>query len=425
MVLVPAHLTVPEVTDSGDDWVTYAHDQMRSGYQPQDTGITPSNVSTLQLNWTANVAGGVVSSPIVTGGSVFIAGLGGAVTAFGTNDGRIQWSTQLNREIRMTPAFSGGVLFVGTHTYPGVLAALDAKTGAIRWQATVPGSDRGEPVVAGGAVYEGMAGGDPPTCFQGGIYAYNIQTGAQLWSWFVDPFAGDGGSVWGPISFDGTDLIFGTGNTCKKILGTGDAVVRLSQSGVMAWADPTSDSRSDNDVGGGVLLSGNHAFFTSKNGLYYDADAVTGNIGSKMPLGGITGYGGIGNPTTDGSVIAVSAGYLSDPTVNPTAPGGKLVGLNAAGNQLWSIPTQQPVFAYVAFTKGIAFATLDNKIVALDPQSGRILWSYTASAYFYGGPVVVPSGVYAVDTAGDVYAFDLSNGAASGDSRSRIPRARP
>jgi len=59
----------------------------------------------------------------------------------------------------------------------------------------------------------------------------------------------------------------------------------------------------------------------------------------------------------------------------------------------------------VALNAGIAYATLDSTVQALDERTGPVLWSYPAKAMFYPSPVVVPSEIYAADRGGNVYAF--------------------
>jgi hypothetical protein len=60
-------LTVPYTLGaSGDDWTTFAHDQLRSGYQAQSIGVTALNVGLLRLKWTAHLGAPFYSSPLST-----------------------------------------------------------------------------------------------------------------------------------------------------------------------------------------------------------------------------------------------------------------------------------------------------------------------------------------------------------------------
>jgi outer membrane protein assembly factor BamB len=80
--------------------------------------------------------------------------------------------------------------------------------------------------------------------------------------------------------------------------------------------------------------------------------------------------------------------------------------LDPTGAILWQVKSNYAYVGSVALNAGIAYATLDSTVQALDERSGSILWSYPAKAMFYASPVVVPSGIYAVDRGGNVYAFN-------------------
>ena len=402
-----AALTVPAMqTITGDDWTTYAHDAVRSGYQPQSIGVTALNVSALHLKWQTSLGINISASPLVVGGAVYVVDQNGMVTALDVASGAIRWQTALGGSVAMTPAIDGTTLIVGTHDIPSRLVALDTGSGQVKWSSPFAGPIRGEPLITGGLVVIGTAGGDPGLCLQGGAFGVDESTGAVRWKWLVSPKAANGGSVWSPISFDGTNLFFGTGNTCtEQSVGAANSLVSLTLSGTLRWQHNAADPIVDDDFGGGVLLDNGVAYATNKNGEFLALNAATGTTIVNEPLSTLNGYGGIGTPSTDGNVIVASAGYQSDPTVVKTNPGGMIVGLDAAGAVLWRVKSNNAYVGYVALNSGIAFATLDSNVEALDERNGSLLWSYPAAARFYGSPVVVPSGVYAADLSGNVYAF--------------------
>ncbi|MGH7709245.1 MAG: PQQ-binding-like beta-propeller repeat protein, partial [Vulcanimicrobiaceae bacterium] len=407
-----AHLALaqPQLAPAGppaDDWTTFAHDQMRTGFQAQPTGITVANVGQLAPRWVLHTGEPTSASPLVSGGRVYIASQSGTVRALDVLSGTLIWQTNVGGSIVMTPTLADGKLFVGTHDSPATFAALDAATGAVQWRVSRPGVFRSEPAVEGGLVVEGLAGGDPPDCVQGGVFAFDENTGAVRWSWQTSPNANDGGAVWSPISFDGNALYFGTGNTCTKPTANANAIVSVDLAGSLRWAVTGAASISDDDFGGGVLLDDDDAFATGKNAQVYELNAATGSVDWQAPLGAVDGYGGIGTPTTDGTMLIASTGDLADPTVNPV-PGGKLLAYDDLGNVRWSVASLVPVAGYAALAGGIAFADLDNAVVALDVNTGAKLWSAAGPSPFYASPAIVPSGLYVVDTAGNVTAYGLT-----------------
>ena len=392
---------------AADDWSTFAHDQLRSGFQPQSTGIAKANVARLALRWLYQTGDGLQASPLVAGSRVYVASQRGEVRALDTRTGRLLWQTPTGATIAMTPALADGLLFVGDHRAPGAFMALDATSGKRLWQTFFAGGVRSEPVVAGGVVYEGETGGDGPACHHAALHALRERTGAELWRWYVDPHEHQGGSIWSPLSYDAGRVLFGTGNACESGIDTANAIVALDRSGRRLWSVRTADSIVDSDVGGGTLVLHGQAIVSSKNGNLYAVDEASGRVNWTTALGGVPGYGGFGTATTDGKTIVASAGFTSDPRTAAGPPGGALVGLNRDGQILWTVRTANPIDGAAAIANGIAFTPLDAAFVALDLRTGAKLWSYPAGQTSYPSPAVVPSGVYFANNGGEVFAFDI------------------
>jgi polyvinyl alcohol dehydrogenase (cytochrome) len=419
-------ITAPAPTPSGapvDDWTTYAHDYKRTGYQPQTLSVTKANVGSMKLRWQYAVGAEVIASPIVAGGLVYIEGLDGSINALDAQTGTLTWKQNLGgKGIAMTPTLADGKLFVGTHSQSGdVFSALDAATGNIVWTVTVGNSCiRGEPVVVNGRVIEGMSCGDPPSCSDGGVNAYDENTGTLIWSWKTTSVPTNGGGQWSPISYDGQKLYFGTGNVCKTKEATADAVVSMQLAGTLNWSFQPVNPFTDDDFGGGAMINNGQVFIADKNGFFYDLDAASGQQIWGTQLTTTDGYGPIGTATTDGAVLVMTMGYKSDPTKTVGPPGGGLAGLDPSGKILWQIRTLYGVAGYAAIANGIAFVNLDSSVTALDPETGTKLWSHAGPDVFYASPAIVPSGLYAADQGGNVYAFSLPASTASRSRRSAI-----
>jgi len=387
-----------------DDWTMYAHDAFRTAYQPQDVGIERATLAKLKLAWHVRLPGPVKSSPLIAGGSAYFVTRTGTVVALVAKTGARRWTITVANgdDIAMTPTLAGGKLYVGTQS--GTFAALDAKSGKLLWKVVLPGVMRGEPVVVGDEVIEGQAGGDGPACVRGGINAFDVRTGTVTWTWNVSERTDDGGSVWSPLTYDGRRLIFGTGNTCHHPARAADALVSMSLNGALQWLYTTSDSRNDVDLGGATQLYGNVAIVTSKDATIYAIDARNGKPIARRRLPTATmGFGGIGAPSTDGTTLVVTGGSSASPEVPHVK--GTLVGFDRNLNVKWTIRTPFPMWGYVAIADGLGFTTFAKKLVIIDPGTGNVLWSARLSTNSYASPAVVPSGVYAVDLAGDAYAF--------------------
>jgi outer membrane protein assembly factor BamB len=425
-----------------DTWTTFAHDQLRTGYQ-SDPAVTlsKSSVSQLQLRWSTWLGASVPASPLVANGRIYVVSYNGPVESIDAKTGSTIWKITpfgSTGSITMTPVLDNGSLFVGQHAPEGSAVSFDsinAETGAINWSISLPGAIRADPAVVNGTVYVGTADGDPPpdgSCFQGGVYAINEATGAIVWHYVVDQTASDGGSVWSPITYDGSKLIFGTGNTCSGTAPLDDAansVVALSpQTGAVVWVSNILERQTnDNDDGAGGALWNGAYYSMSKNGNFYIINPATGAVGAKIPLG-IAGWGGNATPATDGSTVVVSSGYRQAPsaTVKTGEDGGFVYGFDLSGNRKWLDATsQQPVFG-ATLVNGIVFAGMDAKINALDENSGAPLWTFAlndANDYAYAPPVVTQSGLYVATVDGFLYAFGTNSVNSSAHATIRRPFA--
>lgn len=432
-----------------DDWTTFAHDNGRSGLQSQSTGISPTTVSSLTTRWKVNLGTAFDGSPVVYNGMVIVANQS-FITALSAATGQTIWTHFVGNTLA-TPTIDAtdGLVFIGEHNSvistqppyysgPSNFYALRLSDGSVAWQDSLNGSFHSSAIYANGVVYEGIAGGDEADgCMNGGVVAFNALTGVQNWEWYTNSLQnpGGGGGVWGTLAFDGSHIIFGTGNTCQAT-GTMQGAASLNTDGSMLWAFVADTVASDDsDTGGGVMVQGGNAVFINKNGNLYTLSLLTGaQVGVPTPLGAQYPYGGFSSPASDGSITVIGAGFFpqSDdlrrhprslcfipltradarkPHEQGVQPGftSALKAVDNMGNVLWSIPMTADLVNYPAINNGVVFAGADSNLDAIDLSSGSVLWHLTGAARFHAGPVLVPSGVYASDNAGNVYALALPN----------------
>ncbi|MGD1065974.1 MAG: PQQ-binding-like beta-propeller repeat protein [Vulcanimicrobiaceae bacterium] len=418
----------PEPVTGTDDWSMFAHDMTRRGLQTQWTGISQSTVAGLQLRWsyTTPSGGGYQAGPIAVDGTIYAADNHGVVVALDAVKGTVKWTYSLGSGAAATPFLDGNLLFVGTDWQYGKIVALDAANGAVVWSQELNGGLRGGPLALNGTLYVPVSIGDPPYCMAGGVYAFDEQTGAPGGaSWLTvasPPNGGGGGGVWSPLSYDGTRIVFGSGNTCTVSPTTSNAIVAMSPAFVTQWDIPTADPLSDDDVGAGTLIDTNDVGYTvGKNGTAYAVNVATGTLAWTHVLPASDGFGGIDTPGETDGTLFVATGALTDPTASST-PGGELFGLSPqTGATKWSIITQTEIKSSVVSLSDLAFAELDNTINALDPTNGKVLWSYQSAGDFdASSPAIVPSGLYAADMSGTIYAFGLPSNSATATRRRTI-----
>jgi quinohemoprotein ethanol dehydrogenase len=239
---------------SGKNWLSYGLDYAETRYSRLKQ-IHAGNVKDLGLAWSYNLEStrGVESTPLVVDGIMYVTASWSVVHAVDVRTGRRLWTYDpgVPRElgykgccdvVNRGVALYRGKVFVGA--YDGRLVALDAATGAKVWEKDTiidrsrPYTITGAPRVVKGKVVIGNGGAEFGV--RGYVTAYDAQTGAQKWRWFVVPGdpskpyedesmkkaartwdpagkyweAGGGGTAWDTMAYDpALNLLYiGTGN---------------------------------------------------------------------------------------------------------------------------------------------------------------------------------------------------------------------
>lgn len=92
------------------------------------------------VKWKFKTMGPVVSSPVVSNGTVYVGSYDHNVYAINQLDGRQLWAFKTEGRVASSPAVYAGRVYIGS--YDGNFYALDAKTGEERWKFTFGGEHR-------------------------------------------------------------------------------------------------------------------------------------------------------------------------------------------------------------------------------------------------------------------------------------------
>ncbi|GHE84135.1 polyvinylalcohol dehydrogenase [Streptomyces spiralis] len=465
LLLAAALLSTEPATATGDDvdatgsssWPTFGHDLAQTRYNPAEKTIGPSNAGRLKAKWTYQTHGDVSATPAVVDGAVYFPDWGGYLHKVDAATGRQIWSYPISdyngfagSVSRTSPAVVDGVVYIGDYDH-AYLMAVSAKSGRLIWRKQLDTQYLAvltqSPVVYRGVIYEGVSsreselkGADPTydcCTFRGSMNALDARTGQLLWRTYTVPDNGgkpggySGVAVWGAPAIDPSTntVYFTTGNNyqlpqsvldCQSAGGTPgecmdpknyvDSVLAVDMSsGRVKWASgarkfdawnsgcveglppnncPTNHGE-DSDFGDGSHL------FTIKNadgtyrkvigageksGEYWLLDAATGDVVWSAAAGPGGHVGGIEWGTAyDGKRI-----YLAEADFNklpyPMADGTTISG---------------------------------SSFVALDPQTGRILWQVAdpSDGFAWGALSIAGGVVYASSTSGHMYAINAATGA--------------
>ena len=120
-----------------------------------------------------------LSSPVVTGGTVYFGSGDGHLYALDAASGELRWKFKTGDVVHASPAYANGVVYFGS--WDSYFYALDARTGAEKWRFH-GGEDplihnqvgfQSSPAVVDGVVYTG--------CRDSNLYALDAATGREKW----------------------------------------------------------------------------------------------------------------------------------------------------------------------------------------------------------------------------------------------------
>ncbi|MDT8397616.1 MAG: PQQ-dependent dehydrogenase, methanol/ethanol family [Pseudomonadales bacterium] len=338
--------------NSAEEWLSYGRDYAETRFSPLQQ-ITAANITQLGVAWTFDTDSfrGLEATPLMHDGILYATRPWSSVFAVDARSGRQLWNydPQVDKSIGWKAccdvvnrgvALYEGKVYVGT--IDGRLIALDAKTGKEVWSVLTVDPNRpytitGAPRVADGKVIIGNGGAELGS--RGYLTAYDANTGAQVWRFWVVPgnpadgfenpdveFAaqtwngnwwevGGGGNPWDAIIYDpDARLVYvGTGNGSPwshelRSNGVGDnlflsSIVALDvDDGRVAWYYQTTPADNWDYTAvqplmlaelmiDGVLRK--VIMQAPKNGFFYVLDRLTGELLSATPYAEVSWASGI------------------------------------------------------------------------------------------------------------------------------------
>jgi outer membrane protein assembly factor BamB len=249
---------------------------------PGDTGTVHSFTPGGDRNWSGSLypsTRGTHSTPAIVEEFVFTAGYDGAAYAFDARTGDTRWRTKLSDAIGSSPVYHDGLVYVATEFYTpsGGMVALDAATGAIRWEDnrmtnhahSITGIDTATRAFAAG-------------CNDGSLYVWDLDSRE-----FRGTFE-TGGAIKGPICMHEGMAIFGSWDGTVYAVDTGTLQESWRYSAndkVMAGAAVHPDT--------GTVVIGSH------DHRLHAMDATTGEGRWTVDTGGMV----VGSPTVVGDTV--------------------------------------------------------------------------------------------------------------------------
>lgn len=327
-----------------------------------------------------------VTISIINNGTVYIGNLDGVFYALDALTGAKKWEFKTGGSINSTPTVVNGVVYFAS--WDKKLYALDAETGAKKWEsnpATVSLLQPfAAPMVVNGFLYYGG---------EHHLYALDASNGTKKWEYQHDEVYGWSAS---PTVVDGVVYASIRGSSGGK---SGLHALNAT-TGVLKWHQPgIGISESSPAVANGLLFAG-----SEYEGLMA-FDIATGAIKWKFDSGLIVNS----SPTVASGVVYVGASAFGSNKDND-----KLYAVDAAtGVKKWEFKTPDggPDYSSPVVAGGSVYIGAGGTLYAVDAASGTKKWETKPDVgnLILSGPVVATGLVY-LGIGKKLYAFDAATG---------------
>ena len=311
----------------------------------------------------------------------------------------VKWKFKAGGAIVSSPAVSGGTIFFGSSDHN--VYALDEHTGALRWKFATHGRVTASPALAGGTLYIGS--------FDGSFYALDAASGRQLWKFATAGerrFSGrhiHGAEPAAEIMPDPFDVFLSSpavsGNTVYFGSGDGNVYALATDSGALRWKFHTG-----NVVHASPALADGVLYVGSWDSYFYALDAASGQERWRFKTGE--------DPEINNQVGIQSSAVVAEGTVYFGCRDSKLYALDArTGAERWAFDNKGSwVVSSPSVRNGrVYFATSDSSLVrAVDAKSGAALFELSFKQWpFFSSPALAGNYLYIGSHAGKLIAIDL------------------
>jgi alcohol dehydrogenase (cytochrome c) len=457
--------------DASGNWLTYSGNYSGHRFSPLDQ-INDRNAARLKPAWVyqVNSLQKFETTPLVVDGVMYISEPPSNVTALDTRTGRPLWKYRRNIPddarvccgwVNRGVAALGDLIYVGT--LDAHLLALNAKTGAIIWDAVVANYKGGysitvAPLAVKDKIVVGVAGGEYGV--RGLLDAYDAKTGQRAWRFWTVPGPGEPGNdswkgdswksgsatTWVTGAYDpDTNLIYwGTGNPGPDWNGDvragdnlyADCLIALdADSGKLKWHFQFTphDVHDWDATEVPILVDGEVrgekrklVVFPNRNAFYYVLDRTSGQFLLGKPYAKQTWAKGLDD----------SGRPIRAPNTFPTLEGAA-VWPSVAGANNWYSPSYSPrtnllyvsvreagslyYFGEADFKEGERFDGGGFRSVpgeeewgavrAYNPATGQMAWEHRLFSPPWSGLLSTGGGlVFGATNEGQFYALNAATG---------------
>jgi outer membrane protein assembly factor BamB len=370
-------------------------------------GLSAGNVGRMRVSWRFRPSGPLeryglfATTPLIDHGTVYVEDLRSNVSAINQATGKVRWTKRFNA-INDGPnglALGAGRVYGATDN---AAFALSPSTGRVLWTRFLTSASQQfvdvAPVYWHGLVIVSTVGFDP--LGRGVIYALDARTGAVRWRFqtvqhpWLHPWEAGGGGIWYPVSIDAEGRLYAGisnpqpwgGSPKLPILATVDGAPMVFGAGkaglVIAWNRNTRRRVWTTPVG----LQRNNVGPLPRRQVTV-CPGIFGGVLTPMAYG----EGRLFVPDVDLCNPGSATTSQNVDKLDPTRGRGRLVSIDArTGRILWDHRFPSPDFGCATVSNDVVFtATYAGTVYALASATGRVLWSAKLPERINGCPAVV------------------------------------
>ncbi len=378
-----SYVTLDEVWAIGSEpWSMWRSDSENSG-----TG--QSGPMNLNVRWKFATGGGVVSTPSIAEGRVYVGSQDKNIYCLDARDGRFLWNFTTGARIKSSPAVVNGKVYVGPDD--GYVYCLGAKDGNLIWERYVSGyieahfdvvtGIRSSPIVVNGRVYVGS--------LDTNLYCLDAEDGEVKWAYKTE-----GLITSSPAVADGAVYVTSqepTSGALYKIDAiNGDFIWKLDIPYIFS-ADRGIDLHVSPTVVDGMV------FAAANKDEYYGVNAATGEVEwTFVTARGTEDAGGylVGSMAYhDGKLFIVDMFFITA----LDATNGEVIWKSWQGTELYAAPT---------YADGKVYVATDRRLIyVINASDGKRLSWFEPNSNSWSSPVVYEGRMYIGSNDWNVYCF--------------------
>lgn len=345
------------------EWPMFMKDRFHSSFAA--TAPRPP----LRVLWTFVTGGPVYSSPVVSGGKVFIGSYDNKLYALKEDSGVKLWSFATGGDIFSTPAVSDGYVYFGSKD--GKFYCLKAGDGSLVWSFTTDGPILTSPVVGDGNVFFGSS--------DMYFYALDAATGKKIWRTKLHANDRYSGIYSSPLYYKGS-------------------VVFAGKNGIVYSQDGKSRGRNWTFISNSSIYSSP----VEKDGVIYVS------FGKRKLLGMNAESGEITLRKNTGKSLPYSSPVVAGGKIYQAFKDGhiKAYGMER-GKVLADYKLPGPVNSTPVVTSNgfLYVGCADGRLYAIDIILGEVSWSYTTGGGVHSSPAISGGRLFVGSKDGSLYAF--------------------